>query len=157
MVAYEGCRHTLRICNTNCYSTQQLLRKHATVLRYTYTQCYVIRTLLVFLLISPRFDLTSSSEKLRYSCHKLVTFGLKTTTQDTTQLAPLIRFHETPGIASHNTSSFTQKAEGKNDVITSATCVICHLWTQRREHRHVVLAPQCPKGRVLPPASSSAI
>ena len=92
---------------------------------------------------------------VRYSCHKLVTFGLKTSSKPARAIYPIP--WDTRNWVAQYEQLHTKGWRRKWLVITSDTCVICHLWTQRREHRHVVLAPLCPTGRVLPPASSSAI
>ena len=42
MLDTKGYKHTLKICNTYCFSTGQWLQKHATVLHYTYIACLVV-------------------------------------------------------------------------------------------------------------------
>jgi hypothetical protein len=37
--ATDGYRHTLEICNTYCFPTEQLLRERESMLRYTYITC----------------------------------------------------------------------------------------------------------------------
>jgi hypothetical protein len=44
MLDTEVYKHTLRICNTNCFfSLQQWLHERASLLRYTYSACHVYR------------------------------------------------------------------------------------------------------------------
>ena len=129
---------------------QQLLRKRATALRYTYTACLVIN-----------FTQRWFNQFIGKAALFVPQTGYLRLKNNHTRRIPARATYSIPWDTRNWVAQYEQlHTKGwrrKWLVITSATCVICHLWTQRREHRHVVLAPLCPTGRVLPPASSSAI